>query len=143
VKTLNEVIIQLNLELSSKGIMSFQPIVYYISSELLNAILESVGFLHKQKIIHRDLKPANILITNGTNGRFIKIADFDLAKVHEFVDQSHTQGSGTPKYMAPEVFRTRKYDNKADIYSLGVIIRELFGLKPEAYVLKIKTFINI
>ncbi len=49
VKTLNEVIIQLNLELSSKEIMSFQPIVYYISSEFLNEILESVGFCTNKK----------------------------------------------------------------------------------------------
>jgi serine/threonine protein kinase len=128
-KTLDEVIIQLSLELNSKEIASFQPIVYYISSELLNEILESVFFLHEQKIIHRDLKPANILITNGTNGRFIKIADFGLAIIHEMPDQSHTQGLGTHKYMAPEVLRTQKYDTKADIYSLGVILFELFNFK--------------
>jgi len=49
--------------------------------------------------------------------------------LHEFEDQSHTQGPGTPEYNAPEVKRSRKYDVKADIYSLGVIVEELFNLR--------------
>jgi serine/threonine protein kinase len=64
------------------------PLGYYISSELFIEILESVDYLHKQKVIHRDLKPTNVLITNG---RFVKIADFGLATIHEFERQSHTK----------------------------------------------------
>jgi serine/threonine protein kinase len=89
------------------------------------------------------LKPENILVNNGIEGRFIKIADFGLSIIHEKPDQSHTQCLGTIKYMAPEVLTTRKYDTKADIYSLGVIIHELLDLKPETYVLILKTFINL
>ncbi len=105
------------------------PIGYYIASELLVEILESVDYLHSQKpsIIHRDLKPKNILITQGLNDRFVKIADFGLATIHEFEEQSHTEGTGTLKYMAPEVVKYRKYDTKADIYSLGIIVQELFN----------------
>ncbi len=76
------------------------PLVYYISSELFIEILESVDHFHKQKVIHIDLKPTNILITDGMNGRFVKIADFGLATIHEFEGQSHTKYSGTPKYRA-------------------------------------------
>jgi serine/threonine protein kinase len=47
------------------------PLGYYISSELFIEILESVDYLHKQKVIHEDLTPTNILITDGTNGRFV------------------------------------------------------------------------
>jgi serine/threonine protein kinase len=106
-----------------------EQVNYFISSELLIEILESVNYLHKQnpQIIHRDLKPANILLTKGTNGRFIKIADFGLATLHEFDEQSHTSASGTPKYMAREVLDGSKYDTKADIFSLGVIVQELFN----------------
>ncbi len=53
-KTLNEVIAQLNLELNSKELINFQQINYYILSELLKEILESLDFLHKENIIHRD-----------------------------------------------------------------------------------------
>ncbi len=85
--------------------------------------------LHGRNVIHRDLKPENILITNGINGRFVKLADFGISVYHEFIDQSHTQDSGTPKYMAPEVVFSRKYDIKADIFSLGKIVEELFNIE--------------
>jgi serine/threonine protein kinase len=60
-------------------------------------------------------------------------ADFGLSVIHEFNDQSHTQGSGTYKYMAPEVLISRKYDMKADIYSLGKIVEELFIFNTKLY----------
>jgi serine/threonine protein kinase len=92
-------------------------------------ILESVDYLHKQNppIIHRDLKPSNILISFGINGRFAKLADFGLAKLHEFDEQSHTKGVGTFKYMAIEIKEGKKYNTKSDVYSLGVIVQELFN----------------
>jgi serine/threonine-protein kinase len=52
----------------------------------LTKIIECVNYLHERKIIHRDLKPANILITDGINGRFVRLADFGLSGIHEFID---------------------------------------------------------
>jgi serine/threonine protein kinase len=105
---------------------------YYISSELFIEILECVQYLHKQNplIIHRDLKPENTLISEGMNGRFVKLCDFGLAVIHEFDDQSHSSKTETFKYMAPEVKLKTKhiyshYDTKEDIYSLGVILEQL------------------
>ncbi len=51
-----------------------------------------------------------------------------MSKKIEFDDQSHTIGVGSLKYMTPEVMVTKKYNNKADIYSAGVVINEIFGL---------------
>jgi serine/threonine protein kinase len=128
-KTIRDVIKQLNDELNQKDSEEMTPIGYYITSELFKEIVESVDYLHNKNppIIHRDLKPTNILIANGMSGRFVKLADFGLATIHEFDEQSRTLGSETMKYMAPEVL-TRKYDTKADIFSLGVIIQELFNV---------------
>jgi hypothetical protein len=128
-KTLKEII---NTELNPHS-MTLQR--FYISSELFIEILECVDYLHKQNppIIHRDLKPTNILITEGRNGRFVKLCDFGLAVIHEFDEQSHTACSGTEQYMAPEVKGSRNYDNKADIYSIGVIVQELFGFGKKKY----------
>jgi alpha-tubulin suppressor-like RCC1 family protein len=126
-KTLKDLINQLNNELNQKAFEVMTPLGYYIASELMIEILESVDYLHKQNVIHRDLKPSNILITDGMNGRFVKIADFGLATIHEFEGQSHTKYSGTPKYRAPEVCSRNKYDLKADIYSLGFVIQDLFN----------------
>jgi hypothetical protein len=103
------------------------PLGFYITSELLIEILKGVHYLHKQNIIHRDLKPNNILLTHGINDRFVKIADFGLAKVHE-MKKLHTQDRGCTKYMAPEVSCGTKYDTKADIYSLGIIIQVIFHI---------------
>ncbi len=122
-KTLQELI---NTELNQK---LMNPLDYYISSELFIELLECVQYLHNHKIIHRDLKPANIFLSDALNDRFLKIGDFGNSILHEFDNQSHTHRSGTFKYMAPEVLKGRKYDTKADIYSLGIIAQELYDFK--------------
>jgi serine/threonine protein kinase len=124
---------QLTREFNQKPFEVMCPIDYYISSELFVQILESVDYLHKQKVIHRDLKPSNILITNGSNGRFVKVADFGLAVIHEHTNQSHTSDRGTLKYMVPEVVFGRKYNMKADIFSLGKIAEKLFNIDINEY----------
>ncbi len=131
--TLKEAMKKINHELKQKVSEIMSPIGYYISSELFKEILEGVDYLHKQKVIHRDLKPTNILITGGMNGRFVKLADFGLATIHEFDDHTHTKYKGTRDYRAPEVMRTRKYGMKADVYSLGVIVQELFNIDIDEY----------
>jgi alpha-tubulin suppressor-like RCC1 family protein len=130
-QTLKEVIEYLFNELRESAQQMNKILCYFICCELLTEIIECVDYLHKQNppIIHRDLKPANILITDGINGRFIKLGDFGISVIHEFNEQTHTQYSGTLTYMAPEVMKTRKYDTKADIYSLGIIVKNLFFLK--------------
>jgi serine/threonine protein kinase len=125
--TLKEAMDKVNEELNIVKGKMLNPIGFYIAGELLVEILESIDFLHKQSIIHRDLKPQNILVSNGANGRYIKIADFGIATSHSG-EQSHTQLRGTLKYMAPEVLNGRKYDTKADIYSIGVITQEMFNI---------------
>ncbi len=139
-QTLKEVmktLSQLFLENDSKISKTSKTWSYFISCELLIEIIECVDYLHKQNppIIHRDLKPANILVSNGINGKFVKllIAHFGLSVIHEFIDQSHTQGVGTDKYKAIEVIRSRKYNTKADIYSLGIIVEELFIFDTKSY----------
>ena len=72
------------------------------------------------------LKTRNILLTNFVNNRFVKLSDFGLSTFHEFADQSHTKYIGTKNYRAFEVNNTGKYTTKADIYSLGRIMEELF-----------------
>jgi serine/threonine protein kinase len=136
--TLKYIIERKTKEFKRKQEEAMNLMEYYISSELLSEITESLDYLHNQEppVIHRDLKPSNILITDGSNLRFIKIADLGLVTIHEFTLQTHTQGLGTPKYTAPEVSSGRNYDTKSDIYSLGVIASDLFDVDINSYVFK-------
>jgi len=126
--TLKEILLKKQTEFGRQEFEAISQLEYYVSSELFKEILKGVDYLHtlNPPIIHRDLKPTNILVTDGMNGRFVKLADFGLAVVDD--THTHTQGSGTVRYIAPEVLLGRNYDKQADIYSLGIIIQELFNI---------------
>ena len=86
---------------------------------------------HQAGIVHRDLKPANILINDEG---LLKIVDFGVAAARSSGDTQLTKTGyviGSPKYMAPEQILGKQVDEKADIYSLGVILYELLtGVPP-------------
>lgn len=89
-----------------------------------------MGVAHQQGIIHRDLKPANILINDEG---LVKIVDFGVAAAAKSGDTQLTKTGyviGSPKYMAPEQILGRKVDERADIYSLGVIMYEMLAGTP-------------
>jgi serine/threonine-protein kinase len=86
---------------------------------------------HQVGIVHRDLKPANVLINEEG---LLKIVDFGVAAAHREGDTQLTKTGyviGSPKYMAPEQILGKKVDETADVYSLGVIMYEMFtGVPP-------------
>jgi serine/threonine protein kinase len=131
-KTMDEVIEEFDKESHLKTNGTLTTVGYYIASRILIQILEGFNRLHIQNppLIHRDLKPANILLKKDeAKGLCVKIADFGLMAIHKFSEQSHSKDKGTPKYTAPEVIYNKKYNTKADIYSLGVIFKNLFDLE--------------
>jgi serine/threonine protein kinase len=125
-QTLNEVMKQFSDELTKNSSQTIKTINYYIFSELLKEIIECLNYLHERNIIHTNLKPSNILISDGKNGRFVKLSDSGLSVIHELNANEGTRCEERLKYMAPEVMRIKNYDSKADVYSLGIIIQELF-----------------
>jgi len=86
----------------------------------INQTLNGLKYLYKKNILHRDIKPQNILI----HDYIIKICDFGFAKNIKDVDLINTF-CGSPLYMAPEMIINREYNDKSDIWSLGVIIYEI------------------
>ncbi len=94
-------------------------------------IATGMAVAHQAGIVHRDLKPANVLIDNDG---LLKIVDFGVAAAQSQGDTQLTKTGyviGSPKYMAPEQILGKKVDERADIYSLGVILYEMFtGIPP-------------
>ncbi len=98
--------------------------------ELFKQICHGVGFAHSRNVVHRDLKPANILVDEND---VVKIVDFGLAAAASSADSRITRTGilvGTPTYMAPEQVRARTIDHRTDIYSLGVLMYEIFVGRP-------------
>lgn len=103
---------------------------------LFRQILEGLAYIHANGVIHRDLKPENIFITLDQSNT-VRIGDFGLARPGEasgrlgankgFVDPRLTASIGTSIYVAPEVKSSGggSYNEKADMYSLGVILFEM------------------
>ena len=93
-------------------------------------ICKGLRVAHSVDVVHRDIKPANILI--GPND-VVKVVDFGLAAAASQTDSRITKSGllvGTPTYMAPEQIRAKKIDCRTDIYSMGVMMYELFTGSP-------------
>ena len=86
-------------------------------------------YLHlDKKVVHRDFTPMNLMITKDNH---VKIADFGLAKQRGTQSSSNMKTFvGTIQYSCPEIVRNNPYTEKADIWSLGVVLYELATLSP-------------
>lgn len=101
------------------------------SSEILNIfkqVLNGIGYAHSCGIIHRDIKPSNVIIDNNGNAR---ILDFGIAKLIDSSSNMTKTGTkmGSLFYMSPEQVLGKPVDNRTDIYSLGVVLFEMFAKK--------------
>jgi len=88
-------------------------------------VATGMAVAHQAGVIHRDLKPANVLINDEG---LVKVVDFGVAAARTSGDTQLTRTGyviGSPKYMAPEQILGKKVDEKADVYSIGVIMYEM------------------
>ena len=91
-------------------------------------MVSAVNYLHSKKIMHRDLKPENMMFETKENDSHLKLIDFGSSK--HFVDGLPTaERLGSAYYIAPEVL-AGNYDEKCDVWSLGVIMHILFSGYP-------------
>jgi serine/threonine protein kinase len=101
-------------------------------------IASGLSAAHQAGIVHRDLKPDNVFLTErGARKDFVKLLDFGVAKLMNRGDEITTFDTkagvviGTPDYMSPEQAAGKQIDERADIYSLGVILFEMVaGRRP-------------
>jgi predicted Ser/Thr protein kinase len=92
------------------------------SIQLARQICAGLNAAHDVGVLHRDLKPANIMIDGDGNAR---ILDFGLAGLSEELPENEL-AAGTPAYMAPEQLEGKEQTTRTDIYSLGLVLYELF-----------------
>eukprot|EP00644_Phytophthora_capsici_P017316 jgi/Phyca11/125089/e_gw1.57.90.1 len=87
-------------------------------------IAEALTYLHSlhPPVIHRDLKSKNVLLNMHLEA---KLSDFGISRIRYAIETHMTAGVGTSFWIAPEVLLGRDYDERADIYSFGVVLSEI------------------
>jgi serine/threonine-protein kinase len=113
----------------------------YVDGEDLSSLLRRIGHLprekalqiarqlaaglyaaHEQGVLHRDLKPANVMLDGAGN---VRITDFGIAgELHQLGEKDSS--TGTPAYMAPELFTGTVPSQRSDVFSLGLVLYELY-----------------
>lgn len=129
------------LELCEAGsvidiIRSLQTINKRVSEEQIAYILretaKAVLHLHENNVIHRDIRGSNILMTSDGS---IKLCDFGLSRDTKTTNGKRSTCIGSPSWMAPEIVASSKsekngYDNRSDVWALGITAIELADGKP-------------
>lgn len=91
-----------------------------LAAKIIHKLSTAIFYLHEYGIIHRDLKPENILMTDDSDTADIRLLDFGLGKMLG-PNESCRDPFGTLSYVAPEVLLEKPYNNKVDLWAIGII----------------------
>ncbi len=106
------------------------PRRYYTQVDIVTDIVRAISYLHNVDVVHRDLSSANVLMKNN----IAKVTDFGMARLlPTFNSPDLTKSPGTAVYMPPEArLNPPEYDQRVDIFSIGVLIIQILTRKfPE------------
>ncbi|MBP1758014.1 MAG: Serine/threonine protein kinase PrkC, regulator of stationary phase [Firmicutes bacterium] len=100
-----------------------QPLSWREALHYITQIMRALGHAHSRGIIHRDIKPQNIMVLRDGS---VRVADFGIARVMSAAQNTLTQEAlGSVHYISPEQARGSRIDERADIYSAGVVLYEM------------------
>ncbi|KAK7349364.1 hypothetical protein VNO77_06679 [Canavalia gladiata] len=100
-----------------------------VARHFMRQLAAGLQVLQEKNLIHRDLKPQNLLLATTAAMPIMKIGDFGFARSLTPQGLADTL-CGSPYYMAPEIIESRKYDAKADLWSVGAILYQLVIGRP-------------
>ena len=99
--------------------------------EILKGMTMGLQALRQNNVFHRDLKSENVFLTIEEDGSVVpKLGDFGLAKQLTREDEVFYSCTGSPLYVAPEIWSQAGYTTKSDIYSCGVVLYEMITGNP-------------
>ncbi len=113
----------------SEIMMKAGPLPTEIGVMIAVQVASALAYAHMHGVVHRDIKPSNIMVKR--NGE-VKLMDFGIARVRD-LEPLTIPGMmmGTPSYMSPEQVLGDPLDPRSDIFSLGIVLYEMFtGMKP-------------
>lgn len=111
---------------SLSDLLAAGPLPIPRAEQILREVGSALDYAHRRGVIHRDIKPANILLDGEGHAL---LTDFGIAKIVGSASNITGTGGviGTPAYMAPEQSQAQPIDQRADIYSLGIVLYEMLA----------------
>ena len=114
-----------------EGVLRDGPLPWPRGREIALQACQGLAAAHRAGVVHRDIKPANLFLTHDDRapyGEVLKIVDFGLAELRGEATGSPCGGwIGTPAYMSPEQCTADHMDGRSDLYSLGIVLFEMFS----------------
>ena len=118
---------------------------------IMKQLIEAIKYLHNEGIVHRDIKPANIFLNYDSGEDILKKNIFKAKiKLTGFYISAHLEKGkflntliGTPRFLAPEVLAKKTYNEKVDIWSLGVTFALSFLCNPNFDFKNMETYLQV